>query len=208
MILDEAIQSFEDEMEKQTVLGHPEHIDNLEQMADWLRELKAYRENTCGDAINREELIEALNTWDKFSYAPTNELIPLRDNVDKDKYVPYIHYDDVLTCIRNMPSVTPQPCGNAISREEAYAVVDRMLMGDRNHKIIALEEIQKLPPVTPQQRLGQWEQTRYRSIDQTGESYDDGIGFRCSNCANVFKVTSLARYHYCPNCGARMEVQE
>lgn len=44
MTLDEAIQSFEDEMEKQIVLGHPEHIDNLEQMADWQKELKAYRE--------------------------------------------------------------------------------------------------------------------------------------------------------------------
>ena len=197
MILDEAIQSFEDEMEKQTVLGHPEHIDNLEQMADWLRELKAYRENTCGDAINREELIEALNTWDKFSYAPTNELIPLRGNVDKDKYVPYIHYDDVLTCIRNMPSVTPQPCGNAISREEAYAVVDRMLMGDRNHKIIALEEIQKLPSVTPQQRTGRWKFIVYDA---------NCIGhYECSECHwNVLMNVSA----YCPNCGAKMEVQE
>ena len=64
--------------------------------------------NTCGDAISREELIEALDTWDKFGYAPTNELIPLRGNVDKDKYVPYIHYDDVIECIKGMPSVIPQ----------------------------------------------------------------------------------------------------
>ena len=60
-------------------------------------------------------------------------------------------------------------------------------------------------PIRPK---GEWEQTRYRSIDQTGESYDDGIGFRCSNCANVFKVTSLARYNFCPNCGARMKGSE
>ena len=43
MTLDEAIQSFKDEMEKQTALGHSEHIDNLEQMSEWLKELKAYR---------------------------------------------------------------------------------------------------------------------------------------------------------------------
>ena len=44
MDLDEAIQSLVDEMEKQAALGHPEHIDNLEQMSEWLKELKAYRE--------------------------------------------------------------------------------------------------------------------------------------------------------------------
>lgn len=44
MTLDEAIQSFKDEMEKQTALGHSEHIDNLEQMSEWLKELKAYKE--------------------------------------------------------------------------------------------------------------------------------------------------------------------
>ncbi len=54
MDLDEAIQSFEDEMEKQTALGHPENIDNLEQMSEWLKELKAYR-----DA--RAEIAEAFN---------------------------------------------------------------------------------------------------------------------------------------------------
>jgi hypothetical protein len=44
MDLDEAIQSLVDEMEKQAALGHSEHIDNLEQLAEWLKELKAYRE--------------------------------------------------------------------------------------------------------------------------------------------------------------------
>lgn len=44
MTLDEAIQSLVDEMEKQTALGHSEHIDNLEQMSEWLKELKAYKE--------------------------------------------------------------------------------------------------------------------------------------------------------------------
>lgn len=44
MDLDEAIQSLVDEMEKQAALGHSEHIDNLEQMAEWLKELKAYKD--------------------------------------------------------------------------------------------------------------------------------------------------------------------
>ena len=44
MDLDEAIQSLVDEMEKQAVLGHIGHVEKLSQMAEWLRELKAYRE--------------------------------------------------------------------------------------------------------------------------------------------------------------------
>ena len=72
------------------------------------QESRSENPNICGDAVSRAELIEALDTWDKFGYAPTNELIPLRGNVDKDKYVPYIHYDDVIECIKGMPSVTPQ----------------------------------------------------------------------------------------------------
>lgn len=44
MDLDEAIQSLVDEMEKQATLGHIGHVANLNQMVEWLRELKAYRE--------------------------------------------------------------------------------------------------------------------------------------------------------------------
>ena len=44
MDLDEAIQSLVDEMEKQAALGHIGHVENLSQMVEWLRELKAYRE--------------------------------------------------------------------------------------------------------------------------------------------------------------------
>ena len=44
MDLDEAIQSLVDEMGKQAALGHIGHVENLSQMVEWLRELKAYRE--------------------------------------------------------------------------------------------------------------------------------------------------------------------
>ena len=120
MDLDEAIQHAEEVVEKHTKYNRYGGFESCDKCAEehrrlveWLKELKAYRSrseipNTCGDAISREELIEALNTWDKFGYAPTNELVPLRGNVDKDKYVPYIHYDDVIECIKGMPSVTPQ----------------------------------------------------------------------------------------------------
>ena len=94
---------------KETTEDSRDEFDAMRAIANGTQqESSSENPNTCGDAISREELIEALDTWDKFGYAPTNELIPLRGNVDKDKYVPYIHYDDVIECIKGMPSVIPQ----------------------------------------------------------------------------------------------------
>ena len=57
------------------------------------------------DAISREELLKAIETWDKFGVDDTNSLFRL-DNLSLPHYVPYIHYDDVIKCIKGMPSVT------------------------------------------------------------------------------------------------------
>ena len=116
------------------------------------QESRSENPNTCGDAVSRAELIEALDTWDKFGYAPTNELIPLRGNVDKDKYVPYIHYDDVIECIKGMPSVTKQPCDDAISRQAVLDEIDRRFDLAKPFKQL----IESMPSVTPQQRMGRW----------------------------------------------------
>lgn len=59
----------------------------------------------CDDAISREELLKAIDTWDKFGVDDTNSLFRL-DNLSLPHYVPYIHYDDVIKCIKGMPSVT------------------------------------------------------------------------------------------------------
>ena len=50
-----------------------------------------------------------------------------------------------------------------------------------------------------------FEETRYRKADQTGETYDDGKGFRCSVCANVWKADYLdPRWEHCPKCGYKI----
>ena len=61
----------------------------------------------CGDAISREELLKAIDTWDRFGVDDTNSLFRL-DNLSLPHYVPYIHYDDVIKCIKGIPSVNPQ----------------------------------------------------------------------------------------------------
>ena len=58
----------------------------------------------CEDAISRNELLKAIDTWDKFGCDANTKLVPYQDH-----YIPYIHYDDVIKCIKGMPPVTPQP---------------------------------------------------------------------------------------------------
>lgn len=58
-------------------------------------------------------------------------------------------------------------------------------------------------------RRGKWEETDWVEPDWHGFSMirTPNGGFRCSRCANVFKKELLWKENYCPNCGARMEVQ-
>lgn len=69
--------------------------------------LKMCEEEESDDLISRDELLKAIDTWDKFGVDDTNSLFRL-DNLSLPHYVPYIHYDDVVKCIKGMPSVNPQ----------------------------------------------------------------------------------------------------
>lgn len=51
------------------------------------------------DYISREELLKAVDTWDKFGCDANTKLVPI-----KDCYVPYVHYDDIIHSIKAMPS--------------------------------------------------------------------------------------------------------
>ena len=60
----------------------------------------------------------------------------------------------------------------------------------------AVAEMENLPSVTPQPKMGLWKIHR----DSTGRKYGE-----CSECMMRQSVGSL---NYCPNCGAKMEVEE
>ena len=71
------------------------------------------------DCIDRAELLKAIDTWDKFGCDADTKLVPYQDH-----YIPYIHYDDVIKCIKGMPSVTPQEPrkGHWLRRPHVYGV--------------------------------------------------------------------------------------
>lgn len=64
--------------------------------------IEALSQEPCDNAISRDELLKAIDTWDKFGYTETGCFV----REPKGDYVPYIHYDDVIKSIKGMPSVT------------------------------------------------------------------------------------------------------
>lgn len=64
--------------------------------------MKNTRRRTMGRLIDADDLLVAMNTWDKFGYDEHNRLIRL-DKHDEE-YVPYVHYDDMIYCINSMPT--------------------------------------------------------------------------------------------------------
>jgi hypothetical protein len=65
--------------------------------------IKVLEQQPCEDCISRADILDAIETWDKFGVNAEQKLIRWQDH-----YVPYVHLDDVKNAIANMPSVTPQ----------------------------------------------------------------------------------------------------
>ena len=82
--------------------------------------MDALEQEQSGDLINREELLKAIDTWDKFGCDADTKLVRYQDH-----YIPYIHYDDVIKCIKGMPSVNPQE-PNTDVLDKIRAEIDRI----------------------------------------------------------------------------------
>ena len=84
-----------------------------------------------------------------------------------------------------------EPCDDCISRqavlEKAICVpIARVVTEDKviYRKIVFVDEIENIPPVTPAEKVGQWE------------------NHKCSACG--YGVMPWNDTPYCPNCGAKM----
>ena len=51
--------------------------------------------------IDADEALKAMDTFDKFGYTHTGAFIR---NPYTDDYVPYVHYEDMVKCVSNMPN--------------------------------------------------------------------------------------------------------
>ena len=83
-----------------------------------------------------------------------------------------------------------KPCEDAISRQAAInSIWDGTNMDIYTREV--KEELEALPPVTPQPKTGHW-------IMKNPSPYEP---WRCSNCNSV----GSNLYNFCPNCGAKMK---
>ena len=92
-----------------------------------------------------------------------------------------------------------QSCEDAISREAVLDVIER-----EEFKGDAISEIEKLPSVIPQPKIGKW-------VAQ--DIHNCHTDFKCSACGYIHGFMHLygkptADYTYCPNCGADMRESE
>ena len=73
----------------------------------------------------------------------------------------------------------------------------------------AAYEVSKIPAadVAPV-RHGRWDECDWVKYDGHSECiHYPKAAWRCSNCCNAFKKELLWKDNYCPNCGAKMDLE-
>ena len=98
-------------------------------------------------------------------------------------------------------------CEDAISRQAVLDAISRVGMCKcSTNEIEAVDDcsrvVEVLPSVTPAEKVGRW-------IEKDG--YDGDTYYDCSECGESWTTIDGTPWNngmkYCPNCGARMEVQ-
>jgi hypothetical protein len=129
--------------------------------------------------MTREEAIEFGNMW-------------LEVNEDCKDSSTYAFFQTAIKALKQ------EPCEDCISRQAAKLKVARVTWDDgdscydfHDKCVDCLDDV---PPVTPQPETGHWV-----NIDATHS--------KCDRCDAIFEIASEnGEANYCPNCGARMEV--
>jgi hypothetical protein len=96
-----------------------------------------------------------------------------------------------------------QPCEDCISRSEALKHTQIEYDDDGvGHKVIYADDIEDLPSVTPQPKVGKWIKAgEWSKGFGMGEIY--GWFYECSECSKQVKGSyDGCNYNYCPYCGS------
>ena len=101
--------------------------------------------------------------------------------------------------IKALEQTEPEKCGDCISREALQEWIKDKTFGDI---VVASEHnFDCLPSVEPERKTGKWEYVQYDGNPKIGN-------WHCSECRLIvnFGFEGAPYYHYCPGCGAKMEV--
>lgn len=214
MDLDSAIQHCKEQVQEQAKKGCYSCAEEHQQLAEWLKELKAYREtwsklgmwladtrlaiapdeflNDVDEELVRVaqvDMIDTVSEWmDEHEVeAKQNCTDCIIDGTDACSRGAGRAVDDEI-CGDFIPSRSeiPNTCGDAISRQEA---LNAITMAEVRWQ--AVDNVNKLPSVTPQQRMGEW----IEHFDEIGKWYE------CDQCHTDWG----GPVNYCPNCGCVMK---
>lgn len=120
------------------------------------------------------------------------ELTNLADAI----FVPY--YEMAIEALEK------EPCDDSINRQVVLNTL--FYKSDNNCEVVLNKELQDrikaLPSVTPRQKIGYW--TRELIINEYGGCI--GAKMICSECGQDNGYDK--RMKFCPNCGAKMEVEK
>lgn len=120
------------------------------------------------------------------------QLIQHRARVDKDTFVS----ETIATVIE---TIEEPPCEDCVSREAVKKQFEEVVRNNGSATEL-LVRLWKLPPVQPTRPTGKW-------IEK--EDYNLDTYYECSECGEDYCIEGDILIHkYCPNCGARMEVEE
>lgn len=96
-----------------------------------------------------------------------------------------------------------------IERQAAIDALDKRFDSipmEQTAEILQLrKDLRELPSAQPERKKGHWEDVPHKSVEH-GEVIVDGKTVRCSVCKHAEKGWNKGM-NYCPNCGAKMEVE-
>lgn len=101
-----------------------------------------------------------------------------------------------------------QTCEDCISRQAVHDMIENTPIKPDDKWFNWVQKVcnrlAQLPSVTPQQKTGKWIGTEYDGYADGNPVYDV---FECSLCGCEHKGELDTLTDYCPDCGARMEVE-
>ena len=168
-----------------------------------------------GDMISRQKAIDAIDALYLDGDSPASHLANAEGDTLIGKY-------QAITALDDLPSVNPQSCEDAVSRNlitqtlnkmDRY-VAEELTLCDTDKKFpknevfivddVYEEIVEQLSPVNPQQKTGHWEWAQYDSNPNIGN-------WQCSECRCVViecgdkkSKGDIPLYKYCPQCGCRI----
>jgi hypothetical protein len=104
-----------------------------------------------------------------------------------------------------------EPCEDCISRKavlgiKTIAPIALAMNGEavQYKGVVFVRDLEKLPPVTPQPKIGEWLEKEVNS-DNAIEEWQSA---RCSVCDRYHTTPYMyyfSDYNFCPNCGCQMK---